>query len=80
MVSIEIIGNSTIKKYQNYSIKLSSNLDLINIIIEKDNKLIEQINKEILGRKTVSNILKRKSKKNSNNIIEEDNNNIYIEN
>ena len=37
MVSIEIIGYSTIKKYQNYSIKLSSNLDLINIIIEKDN-------------------------------------------
>ena len=41
MVSIEIIGNSTIKKYQNYSIKLSSNLDLINIIIEKDNKNYE---------------------------------------
>ena len=50
---------------------------------EKDNKLIEQINKETLGRKTVSNLLKRKSTKNSNseiNIIEEDNNNIYIEN
>ena len=50
---------------------------------EKDNKLIEQINKETLGRKTVSNVLKRKSTKNSYweiNIIEEDNNNIYIEN
>ena len=37
----------------------------------------------ILERKTVSNVLKRKSTKNSNsevNIIEEDNNNIYIEN
>ena len=32
---------------------------------EKDNKLIEQINKETLGRKTVSNVLKRKSTKNN---------------
>ncbi len=41
MESIMIIGNSKFKKYQNYLIELSSNIDLINILIKKDNTIYE---------------------------------------
>ena len=34
-------GNSTQKQYQQYLIKLSSDLDLIDILIEKDNRIYE---------------------------------------
>ena len=37
-----ILDNISIQKqYQNYLIKLSSDLDLINILIEKDNRIYE---------------------------------------
>ena len=42
MESIMIIDNTSIQKqYQNYSIKLSSDLDIIRILIEKDNTIYE---------------------------------------
>ena len=42
MESIMILDNISIKKqYKNYLIKLSSDLDIINIIIEKDNTIYE---------------------------------------
>ena len=42
MESIKLLHNTSIQKqYQQYLIKLSSDLDLINIIIEKDNIIYE---------------------------------------
>ena len=42
MESKKKLDNTSIqKKYQQYLIKLSSDLDLINIIIEKDNTIYE---------------------------------------
>ena len=42
MESIIILDNTSIQKqYQKYLIKLSSHLDLVNIIIEKDNRIYE---------------------------------------
>ena len=42
MESIKLLNNTSIQKqYQNYLIKLSSDLDLINILIEKDNTIYE---------------------------------------
>ena len=42
MESIKLLNNTSIQKqYQNYLIKLSSDLDLINILIEKDNRIYE---------------------------------------
>ncbi len=41
MSPINFVNTSIQKQYQNYLIKLSSDLDLINIIIEKDNTIYE---------------------------------------
>ena len=42
MESIKLLHKTLIQKeYQNYLIKLSSDLDSINILIEKDNKIYE---------------------------------------
>ena len=41
MSSIILNNTSIEKQYQQYLIKLSSDLDLINIIIEKDNTIYE---------------------------------------
>ena len=42
MESIKLLHKTSIQKeYQNYLIKLSSDLDSINILIEKDNKIYE---------------------------------------
>ena len=42
MESITILHNTSIQKqYQKYLIKLSSHLDLINILIEIDNRIYE---------------------------------------
>ena len=42
MESIMLLDNTQIEKqYQNYLLKLSSDLDLINILIEKDNTIYE---------------------------------------
>ena len=40
MESIKLLHNTSIQKqYQNYLIKLSSDLDIINVIIEKDYRI-----------------------------------------